>query len=75
MADAVDAQQLYRQLLAEGKTPKDAAKEAQARTGYSLVSNKPIKPKGLKFSDQGVTYGQNQQLKSKPGKQRIPRQF
>jgi len=33
---------IYRQLLGEGKTEKEAAKIAQEKTGISLVSGRPI---------------------------------
>ena len=33
---------IYKTLLAQGYTKKDAAKEAQARTGMSVVTNRPI---------------------------------
>jgi len=36
--------EIYNQLLAQGYKAKDAAKEAQARTGYSLVTGKRIRP-------------------------------
>ena len=39
----MDVKSLYLQYLQEGKTPKDAAKEAQARTGYSVVTGRPIR--------------------------------
>lgn len=38
----MDVKQIYTQLLSEGYTKKDAAKEAQARTGVSAVSGRPI---------------------------------
>jgi hypothetical protein len=66
---------MYKALLAEGYTAKDAAKEAQKRTGLSAVTGAPIKPKGLKFSKEGVTYGQSTQLKRPGLKQGVPRQF
>ncbi len=34
---------IYQALIRSGKSEKDAAKEAQARTGTSLVSGKPIR--------------------------------
>lgn len=37
-----DVKKIYNTLVASGKTPKDAAKEAQARTGFSVVTGKPI---------------------------------
>ncbi len=40
--DKPAVQALYQQLLASGSSQKDAAKEAQARTGVSLVSGRPI---------------------------------
>jgi hypothetical protein len=70
-----EVQGLYQALLKEGRTPKDAAKEAQKRTGFALVTDEPIKAKQLTFSQRGVRYGQSTQLKKKPGKQGTPRQF
>jgi hypothetical protein len=34
--------QLYEELLKAGRTPRDAAREAQQRTGLSAVTGKPI---------------------------------
>jgi hypothetical protein len=75
MAD--DVQVIYKQLLAEGYPAKDAAKQAQQKTGMSVVTNAPIKPKGLTFSKEGVRYGQNIQLKRQRSsqEQNVPRQF
>jgi hypothetical protein len=77
MAAGDDVQVIYKALLADGKTPKDAAKEAQKRTGMSVVTNAPIKPKGLTFTKEGIRYGQNTQLKRQGSsqKQKVPRQF
>ena len=36
-------QEIYQQLVSQGKPPKDAAREAQERTGYSLVTGRPIR--------------------------------
>ena len=47
---------IYTRLLADGYTKKDAAKEAQARTGQSAVTGRKIN-KTLDFSRKGVTYG------------------
>ncbi len=38
----ISVQMRYQNLLREGKAPKDAAKIAQAETGYSLVTGRPI---------------------------------
>jgi len=55
---AVKAQDIYESLVKAGRTQKDAAKEAQARTGMSLVSGKPIK-RTPKFSKRtGKVIGQ-----------------
>jgi len=54
---------VYDTLLKKGYTQKDAAKEAQRRTGVALVTKKPIKPKKLKFTSKGTTYGQQDTLK------------
>ena len=64
----VDA--IYESLVAEGYTKKDAAKEAQRRTGVALVTKKPIKPKQLKFTSKGTTYGQQDTFK-KRGKNKL----
>ena len=44
-----DVNELYNALLEQGYTPKDAAKEAQARTGNSAVTGRPIKPKSTNW--------------------------
>lgn len=47
---------VYESLLKEGMTKKDAAKEAQARTGMSAVTGRPI-VKRVEFSSRGnVSY-------------------
>ena len=38
----VDVKKMYNALVAQGKPPKDAAKEIQQRTGLSVVTGKPI---------------------------------
>lgn len=49
---------LYNELVNKGYTPKDAAKEAQARTGMSVVTAAPIK-RTVGFTKKGkVKYGQ-----------------
>jgi len=51
--------EMYQQLLKQGKTPKDAAKEAQARTGMSAVTGRPIsKQLYSKFGKKGQVIGQ-----------------
>lgn len=37
---------MYQELLNKGYTAKDAAKEAQARTGFSVVTGSTIKKRG-----------------------------
>ena len=37
-----DVKRMYDALVAQGKPPKDAAKEIQQRTGLSAVTGKPI---------------------------------
>ena len=37
-----DVKKMYQALVAQGKPPKDAAKEVQQRTGLSAVTGKPI---------------------------------
>jgi hypothetical protein len=53
-----DAKALYENLVANGYSKKDAAREAQKRTGVSLVSGAPIRSKQLNFTREGTTYGQ-----------------
>lgn len=38
----MDPKQLYQELVKQGKHPVDAAKEAQERTGLSVVTGRPI---------------------------------
>jgi hypothetical protein len=38
--------EMYQALIKNGYTPKEAAKEAQARTGMSTVTGQPIKQRG-----------------------------
>jgi hypothetical protein len=40
--------EMYQALIKNGYTPKDAAKEAQARTGQSVVTGRKIKSPGPK---------------------------
>jgi len=63
------AQKLFESLVAGGRTEKDAAKEAQSRTGTSLVTGVKIRAPQLKFSKKGVTFGQQKTLRS--GKQKF----
>ena len=70
-----EVQKLYKQLLSQGRTPKDAAREAQQRTGMSVVTGAPIRQKKLKFTSKGTTYGQQTTFK-KPGlEQGFPGQY
>jgi hypothetical protein len=55
---AINAQQLYRDNLAKGMNPKDAAKQAQSVSGVSLVTGQPIRQKKVEFTTKGVKYGQ-----------------
>lgn len=48
---------IYEELVKRGMHPKDAAKEAQARTGMSVVTGKPIDKK-LRFTKTKVYNGQ-----------------
>jgi len=41
--------EMYQALLQQGYTQKDAAKEAQARTGNSAVTGAPIKSKSINW--------------------------
>ena len=54
--------EIYKSLVEEGYSKKDAAKTAQARTGVALVTGQPIKAKQLKFTKKGTTYGQQDSL-------------
>lgn len=58
----MDVDAIYKQLVGSGYTKKDAAKEAQKRTGLALVTKAPIKQKKLKFTKEGTTYGQQDSL-------------
>jgi len=54
--------EIYEDLVKKGYTQKDAAKEAQRRTGIALVTKQPIRQKQLKFTKKGATYGQQESL-------------
>lgn len=43
-----DVKALYLKLLKEGKTAKEAAREAQERTGFSVVTGQPIRTDTLR---------------------------
>lgn len=48
-------QEIYEDLVKQGKTKKDAAREAQQRTGVSLVTGRPINkdlPLKVKYAGQ-----------------------
>lgn len=47
-----DVRVIYQELIGKGYTAKDAAKEAQARTGYSVVTGRPIKQHGPRHKTQ-----------------------
>lgn len=59
----MNVQDLYKGFLLQGKTPKDAAKLAQEKTGFSVVTGRPIRSRQLKFSKGGITYGQYNSIK------------
>jgi hypothetical protein len=61
-----DVKELYESLVKEGRTPKDAAKEAQARTGVSLVTGRAIN-RDLDANYKKVGYGQYTSKFSKHG--------
>lgn len=48
--------EIYENLLKQGKTPKEAAKEAQERTGIALRSGRPIN-RSVSFTSKGINYG------------------
>ena len=55
---AKDVREIYRDLVGQGMHPKDAAKQAQAQTGHSVVTGQPIK-RQTKFSKKsGKVIGQ-----------------
>ena len=46
-----DPRKIYQELVKQGVHPKDAAKQAQERTGLSVVTGQPINRQlGQKFS-------------------------
>ena len=60
----LDVKQIYTQLLKEGYSKKDAAKEAQARTGVSVVSGRPI-DKQLHFNQtKNTVFGQYTEVRN-----------
>ena len=58
----VPVDDIYDALVKKGYSEKDAAKEAQKRTGVALVTGEPIRQKKLKFTKKGATYGQQDSL-------------
>lgn len=55
----MNVREIYQQLLVKGYTKKDAAKEAQARTGYSVVTGKTISKRGPEHKTKRKwTYGE-----------------
>jgi len=54
--------EIYEELVKSGYTRKDAAKEAQKRTGMAVVTQAPIRYKQLKFTKKGTTYCQQDSL-------------
>lgn len=52
-----DPKSIYQELVKNGMHPRDAAKEAQERTGLSVVTGKPIDRK-LRFTKTKVFNGQ-----------------
>jgi hypothetical protein len=72
MAEVTD---IYEQLVKKGWSKKDAAKQAQAKTGISVVTGKPIRSKQLKFTSEGVTYGQQDTLQRGFGKTKFGQQY
>ena len=53
----VNVKGLYEALVAQGYDKKAAAKEAQARTGVSVVTGRPFKPKSLKPKKYPTKFG------------------
>lgn len=54
-----EVRDIYLELLKKGYTAKDAAKEAQARTGDSVVTGRPIKQRGPEHKTKRKwTYGE-----------------
>ena len=60
-----DVRDIYTELLSKGYAKKDAAKEAQSRTGFSLVTGRPIKQE-LDFTIKGNVTGFNTKELGKP---------
>jgi len=56
--DSTKVDNLYKEFLKAGMSKKDAAKQTQERTGYSVVTGKPIKQKQLQFTRGRIVYGQ-----------------
>jgi len=60
----LNVKQIYTKLLSEGYSKKDAAKEAQARTGVSVVSGRPI-DRQLHFNQtKNTAFGQYTEVKN-----------
>lgn len=50
--------QIYQENLKKGMSPKDAAKDAQARTGVSAVTGRPFKRTHRSYEEIGEIKGQ-----------------
>lgn len=60
----MNVKKIYQDLLARGYTKKDAAKEAQARTGLSVVTGRSIR---RQFSETSKSYKYGQYIIPKRG--------
>ncbi len=58
MTGALNVKDLYEKNLKEGMSPKDAAKDAQARTGLSVVTGQPPKRTHRSLKEIGKIKGQ-----------------
>ena len=58
----MDVHAVYASLLKQGYSPKDAAKQAQERTGMSAATGKPIR-RGFSETKKSFVYGQYRILK------------
>jgi hypothetical protein len=60
----MDVKQVYNQLLLKGYSKKDAAREAQEKTGMSVVTGKPIR-RQLEFNrTKSTQFGQYTEVKN-----------
>ena len=68
---ALTVREIYRDLVGQGMHPKDAAKQAQAQTGHSVVTGQPIERRPKFSKKTGKVVGQYGTSSGKAGSGRF----